>query len=116
MSVDQDNPYKSPSTHDEAGKGTRRHNRAGTIGCALSTAGFLGLTAGDFLVSGWLADRWLVGVCTLLFLSGSGFLISLLALFKSPRRRAWFGVILGAFGLLYVPPLLWYVFLLSARG
>ena len=90
-----ENPYKSPATSESPPAAT---NALGRIGFTLSLIGFAGV-----LVVGPLSPLIsTVGMC-LAFLCLPGLLVSIVGVFRNPKRLAKWGIGLGLFGSFYLP-------------
>jgi hypothetical protein len=102
-----ENPYASPEVrHYEPQPAPRSHNQLATIGVALSAIGVFSLFVSPLFDLDVRRQPSLTYViyffcCFIL----AGLLTSAAALFRAPKRLAVLGMMLGAFGCLYLPTL-----------
>lgn len=90
-----ENPYKTPEDLDSR---TASKNTLGSIGFTLSLIGFAGL-----LVVGPLGPLASTVGMYLAFLCLPGLIVSIVGVFRKPKRLAKWGIGIGLFGSLYLP-------------
>ena len=103
-----ENPYEPPIASNVAPIAAR--NPVGGIGFFLSLIGFMGVAVVGPL--GPIVSS--IGMC-LAFLCLPGLLVSVIGVFRTPRRLAAWGVALGVFGSLYLPTFYLSIFVFPNR-
>ena len=91
-----ENPFQSPI--EDSTLSVDPKNVIGRVGFSLSLVGVIGL----FLVGPLGPAITTVGM-SVLWLCLPGLAVSVVGLFRAPRALALWGVVLGAYGLLYLP-------------